>query len=140
MSAEELLQLAEKVEGLSGPNRDVDVLIALAQPETFFNAGPRYAGAEDRIGKRMPDGDHIPGQDEHMLVPAYTASLDAAMTLVPEDALTWHAGKHLKTGEGQAYVLVPDRRDPLYVVTATPALALTAAALRARASLFGKVG
>ncbi len=75
-------------------------------------------------------------------VPAYTASLDAAKTLVPEgfgwtvgDKSPWPSiawceieGLPWKAGYGWAV----DRR--LMVEAATPALALTAASLRARAA------
>ena len=70
--------------------------------------------------------------------PAYTASLDAAMSLVPSDAY-WrlgHDGDGADPAEYKADVIVPklggvDARGRAIAVT--PPLALTAACLRARA-------
>lgn len=119
MTKAEIIALAERVEGAEGLDRELDRLIAFA------------------TGWRMRDGDWIEPRGFRLPIgtlavpPFYTASLDAAMTLVPGNALTWHVGKHIKTGEGQAYILTPGRRDPHYVVANTPALALTSASLRA---------
>lgn len=60
----------------------------------------------------------------------YTVSLDAAVTLVPVE--TWKA----EQGDEAGYAVV--ECGPVFVVSAkTPALALCAAALRARAALAG---
>jgi hypothetical protein len=84
-----LLELAERCEKAAGPDRDLDIALALAQPNRFFNAGPYYEGAADRIGVIQPDGTRsLPGQGPDMLVPRYTASLDAAMTLVDDQLVT----------------------------------------------------
>ena len=99
---DELIALAERVEALSGANFAIEQQI----------------GAE------------VFGPQPH-LFPAFTASLDAAMGLVPE-------GGHWVVGSGCiASVWVPlvdgDRKRVDSFKTASPALALTAAALRARA-------
>jgi len=106
-----LVQLAERCEAATGPSFELEREIA----DAVWRA---------KWGKRRP---------KDIAPQPCTSSLDAALMLVPEGALTWHAGKHMKTGEGQAYILVPGQRDPIYAVAATPALALTAAALRALA-------
>ena len=105
MSRAELLALAERVEALNGADDVVNEAIALL----------------------------IRGQCDWPLVlaPRFTASLDAAMGLVPE-------GGHWVVGSGCiASVWVPlvdgDRKRLDSFKTASPALALTAAALRARA-------
>ena len=70
------------------------------------------------------------------------AFLDAALTLVPEGCAPWHCGRHNKTGRhprtmqsvdggADAYLTV-GTNEPIYAMAATPALALCAAALRAR--------
>ena len=113
---EKLLELAERVEGLPGPDRGADLAIQMMVDPEYATIEPEVAGFLTRYGGH----------------PAYTASLDAAMTLLLDrDRNGWHAGGHHKGG-GCAYIL--RRPDPIYVVAATPALALTAAALRARAS------
>ncbi len=115
-----LLALAEKVEAATGPSFLIEQEIA------------------DAVG-------HNP----RARLPKYTASLDAAMTLVPErhavDVTMW--GPHWG-GQHRARLLPliqeGDRlfhrgSDPHYCVNAaTPALALTAAALRARAAMMGE--
>lgn len=103
-----LLLLAEKVEGLEGADREVDVAITCA----VFKRN---------VGHRK-----------------WTASLDAAMSLVPQGLhpgvseniwhLHWHAWMGRQDRDGS-----PD--DVANANAATPALALTAAALRARAAM-----
>lgn len=120
-----LLALAERVEALSGPDREVDAKIADA----------------------IHWDDPIVYEDDPRLL-AFTASLDAAMTLVPE-GWNWMAGNrdqplaraYVNNGE-LAFVGAGMRRNPnrqWYETTAaTPALALTAAALRAHAAIAGE--
>ena len=115
---DELLKLAERVEALDGPDREVDEAI-------FWFLYPR--GTFD-----MPEQARCVPSHIQSVIPQYTASLDAAMSLVPE-CREWHAGKHFKGG-GSAYILCSKvLRDPIYATAATPALALVAASLRALA-------
>jgi len=97
-----LLNLAERCEKATGPNRSLDNGIRLAT-----NNGCAF------------------GDD-----PSYTASLDAAMTLVPE-------------GLAMGFKMAPCQRAHAMLATigeewdgsgATPALAICAVALRARAA------
>lgn len=102
MSADDLLRLAERVEAAEGPDRELDREICLAL----------------RSGRWISPG----------AVPAYTSSLDAAMTLVPEGcgiAIFWFSLDRIAEAQ-----VGGDRK----MKGATTALALTAAALRARAS------
>lgn len=102
----DLMELADRVEAASGPDR------ALAR-EVLLACGKGYVSPLYR-----------------WLDP--TASLDAAVTLVPE-GWTWGV-----FDDGTAWVWVDEQRDLLAgirVYASTPALALTSAALRARASL-----
>lgn len=113
----ELMALAERVEALTGPDREVDALIAGTEAATAI----------------------WHSEDE---TPLYTASLDAAMTLVPEgwyvhrlhqwvaDNFTWSCDLAKKDMRLARPVSVED--------CATPALALCAAALRARAHTEGE--
>ncbi len=69
----------------------------------------------------------------------YTASLDAAMTLVP-DSHWWNVGHNMGPNPGtrglfRGCCYPPGQHwPPPYVIASTPALALTAAALRAIAA------
>ncbi len=133
-----LLDLAARCEAATGPDRELDVAIALSLPG-FFNAGPYYDGAKDRIGTIDVDGNKsIPGNDPLMLVRHYTASLDAAMSLVPEGQRRVEFGTY-NGGGAWAYVHVgSERGEQLGESEAdTETLALCAAALRAIAQTAG---
>ena len=112
-----LEQLAQRVEALTGPCRETDAMIAEALglpngPDTFY----------------MTDGRGNPE-----ISPRFTASLDAAMTLVPE-GWSWDISTRPDSSGGVVYLHSPDRtkwRDR-GGFAATPELALCAAALRAR--------
>lgn len=78
---EELLSLADRVEALTGPDREVDADIAVA-----ISNDPAAWVVRD-----IPSAifTHKPGwwrdrDDKSHSAPSYTASLDAAMTLVPD--------------------------------------------------------
>lgn len=109
--ADALIELSGMVEGLSGPNyaaeREIAAAVGRAIPSVFEM---QYDGAR---------------------VPYYTASVDAAMTLVPGN---YDLSINREQGRGVASVF--RRGDTAWapeVVAATPALALTAASLRALA-------
>lgn len=137
----ELLELAARCGAAEGPDRELDIAIALALPVyrygeqlgRFYNAGPRYEGADDQIGfVTHGESERIePGNAPDMMVPGFTASLDAAMMLVPEGwtrTVKWSV-------ENEGYALVYDPAAPddtsIYAIGKTEALALCAAALRA---------
>lgn len=131
-----LLELAARVEAAEGPDRVLDAEVAEAIGyRRVFPRGPcrdpdRRRWVDDRgMGIGWLDGsDHFP--------PRYTASLDAAMTLVPEG---WEWSLEAEETEMVWPVLSPwtHRCQMGHLIdreAATPALALCAAALRARAS------
>lgn len=107
-----LIGLAERVEALEGPDREVDAEIA----ETYW-----------RYNCRNPIWDCGP-------VAAYTASLDAAMSLVPEGFCIWQMGE-VPDNSPRAWfanLWAEGKDEPERICeAATAALALTAAALRA---------
>lgn len=120
------LELAALVEKAEGPDRELDAAIALAVGIVSAHEYIQFTGYQH-------------------LVPAYTASLDMAMGLVPPAeqwpdkevsfSLDWEADTCLC----DLTVLVPCGQDdghhsPLYVRAATAPLALTAACLRAIAA------
>jgi len=132
-----LLALAERVESAAGDD-------AMSRTMRALNADILRA-----TGWREAEGDVIdPAGNLRMQMPFYVASLDAAMTLVPE-GWRWMAGQreqpharaYVENGE-LAFVGAGSRRNPqrlwFEVTAATPALALVAAALRAHAALLGE--
>jgi hypothetical protein len=121
MSAETMVALADRCEAASGPDRELDAKIAR---ETGA-VNPRTA----RAGFGFGYVDR--GQWACSFVPAYTASLDAAMTLVPEGC-----SFDLVNRLGCTTVRIFNRDGPLTDCrrAITPALALCAAALKARSS------
>ena len=128
---EKLNELAARCEASDGPDRDLDWMVADAIGHQAF---------ERKVAIWPP---FMPGSKLDKTVPYYTASLEAAMTLVPE-GWNWMAGNRDQpvarayVNNGQLhYAGYGTRRNPKHlwseVVAATPALALTAAALKARA-------
>lgn len=122
-------ELIERVEAL-GACRDVDCEIGVAIGR-FQKHPPKY---EQHVADywRVDDDGTVsrPGIGSGQLVPRYTASLDAAMALVPEG--WWHGYMSSDSGfEAHCFEPIPD--STLFRgVGATPALAIVAAALRAR--------
>lgn len=128
MGKAELLALAERVEGAAGPSDELDLEIARAS----------YAGLLGNIGLCGYSGrvnyDPAMWLERHGPI---TGSLDSAMGLVPEG---WNWAL---LGEPDGYKVGLQTRpgrpfDHAGAHAATPALALTAAALRAIAAERGE--
>ncbi len=92
----DLSELIERIEAASGPDREIDHAIyhdllgfcrhlnkkrTGAQSDTGFDC--LDCGA-DSWGNKSREGGYPAGQGLHDSAPRYTASIDAAMTLVPE--------------------------------------------------------
>ena len=112
MNKDRLLELAEQCEAATGPDRLTDQAIG------WVCGTQRWRGSQ-------PDYDG----------PHYTASLDAAMSLVPSNCV-WSAGDWKANGHcASASVWPPEKDRPEgfhgIAQASTPALALVAAALRA---------
>jgi hypothetical protein len=124
--AETLEGLADRVERLSGPDFDVDRDIAIMLGWTPFNMGGYTTDPQGKTREGFPK---------------FTASLDAAMTLIegPKDYpgsktfVVDCAGQ--TTVHFQPVAHVWSDKGKHTAKARTPALALTAAALRARASI-----
>jgi hypothetical protein len=130
--ADELRALAARVEAATGADRKLDALVLAA-----------VVGGEAALSPFNGEWCVYVGKDRHgrpkLWEPGYgankawwrnnhfTASLDAALTLVPAG---WTGTVHL---DGKASLYRDDMRPAVWCVAATPALALVAAALRARA-------
>lgn len=124
-----LLDLAARCEAAEGPDRELDLSIALACG-VAFKQRPKYRRGH-YIGSKPVQTGWKPDPLR------YTASLDAAMTLVPEGCSV--SIEAIVCGDEsrciQADVWSGARPElAMAEVWSTPALALCAAALRARAS------
>lgn len=130
---EELLKLAKRVEALSGPDRGVDVeifrVIGAPAPFQFMNKliALEYNDIEQAYFARVTDDMQV-----RYAPPAYTASLDAAMTLVPEGC-GWSLVQATYEKSYGCIESGDDRTPDLEARAATPALVLCAAALRSLA-------
>ncbi|NML11287.1 hypothetical protein HHL08_14220 [Sphingobium sp. AR-3-1] len=144
-----MLALAERVE--SGPDREVDAAIHYDVLGWCRHANTVRSGAQSDTGFECIDcgadswgNKSNRGQGLRDRLPAYTASIDAAMTLVPPDS--WHEikgpRKYLNIPSPvpnywSAHLARWNHEGDAMGWGATPALALTAAALRARAQSQG---
>lgn len=129
MTPHSLTDLIERVEAARGPDRELDALICqmvdlpcCIEPDCLPDV-LRAAIAYTLDGSWPHDTDSVPD---------YTASLDAALTLVADDC-TW-----LRLSPATMTVSRPDPNEKRWAKhfeaqAATPALALCAAALKARA-------
>jgi len=145
--AEQLEALALRCEQATGPDRELDLSIYLVLfPESEIARwvrGPYRRGFDGNSGYAwelhesalLYEGRNERGDCYYnggIPLPKYTASLDAAMTLVPE-AYTWGV-----FDDGTAWVWPDDKRDLLTGFQARakiPAAGLTAASLRACAAV-----
>lgn len=133
---DELLALAARCEAATGPDRELDADIAchapICQADYVLSAHP--SAKPGRVTRYFDDGGH-----GTFVCQNYTASLDAAMTLVREgwlldqllerntvDSANWRWKAGLWRADSDVIVA---GKSP-----ATPALALCAAALRAKAA------
>lgn len=113
--------LVERIEAATGPNCDIDAEIAKLQ-------GFRIVEEGHPLGRRCYGKDH-----RGTAIPAYTRSIDAAVTLVPEGWLRIF-GDDPDSGKAVAG-LYNDGEDDAKSIAETIPLAICAAALRARAPL-----
>ena len=116
-----MTDLIARIEALDGPDREADAAIALALS--------LYDQPED-LGCFEDPAEAIVGGGGQTWAPlAYTGSIDAAMTLVPE-GWGWKVRKW--AGGGAAAGCYASGSADIWRNSKTPALALCAAALRAR--------
>lgn len=113
-----LHDLVEKCEKLDGPCRELDAEIAIL------------------LGWTVYTGDNWIGPHGEIAVPSYTASIDAAMKLVPDREFICIDGPrrylHIPTPVPNYWRACLGYTKSGQVWAKTPALALAAAALRAR--------
>jgi hypothetical protein len=126
--------IIERLESATGADREIDREIAVqalgwSPPRNAGVCGPNYVKSGDFMWYDRE------GCARGFEPPAYTASIDAAMTLVPNDCV-WGLSKQERGFTGpyyyQASVMPPSGPWADGIVAATPALALCIAALKAR--------
>lgn len=140
-TGDELIALAERCEAATGPDRELDCLTHCAVNgwevryeglNIFADMGPTMS--------RILVGWLDPGKVQrnfsmtsNSMARPYTASLDAALTLVPTD---WHVDLRGVNRSWGAFLnaTADGQFGEASATAATPALALCAAALRARAN------
>lgn len=131
-----LMELASRVESATGADRELDALIEVAigaWPNTFEAEQSGTDEDEWSVVEREPGGRKV----DRFRPERFTASLDAALTLLLPAQRLRGFGEG-KSGRWAADIACRDTRRGLAIGQgATPALALTAAALRARASMEG---
>ncbi len=130
----DLLELAAKVEGLTSACRETDAEIASAMGIARRSRRDGYGRSK---GREWLSDSHGGEEEWDRNPPAYTASLDAAMTLVPISHL-WQV-KHGFGYEAIVWSAMGDYDDDgapgSSATQSNAAITLTAAALRARASI-----
>jgi hypothetical protein len=123
MTAPELEALALRCEQAGGPDRELDAQIAPLR-------GLRVVDEGHPLGHCCYDARH-----QMVILPRFTSSIDAAMTLVPE-GLGRGCFAMSRDSFGQTHCNVWTDAEfnwKVHASAATPALAITAAALRALA-------
>lgn len=132
-----LLALAERCETAEGPDDVLDAdIMAAVHPELTVHPWVRrtYPNGKRPFFADTSDPDNL----NVVSTSRFTASLDAAVTLVPDD-YGWQMRRgHVGGGRTVCYLWDGKGIWSPTVVAATPALALCAAALRARAAEVGE--
>lgn len=150
MTAASLLELAERVER-EEPSRALDARIHQAlnpDQQVMFDTGDLRTGTPASYGRlaELPMGGWSDWQAVAQIIGAkpYTTSLDAALPLVPEEWTAWEIrSRRRKTAfvaELSRMVTADDETYQIGRSSHTPAAALVAACLRARAQKEQKDG
>lgn len=127
-----LNEIIERLEKARGPDRELDALIVAELHDATMRPYPPSDdfGWQNKWQFWTHDGKHFLGSEAKFPVPAYTSSVDAALTLVLPDA-DWIIGNVNGHVGGTPYACVGSLKEHF---GATPVLALCIAALRDRAS------
>jgi hypothetical protein len=138
--SDRLVALAERVEAAEGVDRELDRDIMLEAVPCDRAPFRYWTPMNENTGHGAVDIERVyygPHCAQAVAVPAFTASIDAAMTLVPFGCHPVTIEIHSDgTCEADCWTFSEDGRDNhIQVAAYSPALALCAAALRARATL-----
>ena len=145
--SEELLALAARLEAAEGPDRELDVLIAIATDwrwDDWEDGEPRFAALAEKHGMDWAIHTASGGMSIWRNLPAFSASLDSAMSLVPDAPRRLIEQQTFKSGAEaepeRSWVRIDLTSTSLNNArgearAATLELALCSAALKARATL-----
>jgi hypothetical protein len=132
--------LIARLEAATGPDRELDA--AIAQAVGFVLRLPEQSEGPERLPdvKRWyhPDGHAVGWYEGSDQFPSYyTASIDAALTLMPEGSL-WNVSDYGDRRPGVFLAVIMGTGLDALAVASTPALAIGIAALRAQAHREGE--
>lgn len=124
-------ELIARLEQAKGPDRDLDAAIVAFQHKAIVKPYPPTDdyGPSNRWQFWSRDGEHFLANEGKWPVPAYTGSIDIALTLVPEG---WHwliDGRPVDASFAASCVKGPDIEE---ASGPTPAIAVCIAAIEAR--------
>ena len=126
-----MTELARRCEEAEGPSRELDCLIGVAIGKFFTQPNKGWPDRLDYCRHNDDGSTTYPGNGFDQMVPYYTSSLDAAMTLVPEG---WQRSCGNCDADDHPWACLTSNVEPYPDYAAngvTEALALCAAALRA---------
>lgn len=130
-------ELLKRVEAASGPDQEIDCLLAVAL-DGFFEIEPKWDGGPIGYGYVNDDGTRIePGHGGAQLVHRYTASIDAALALVERVLPKLCPGVSQNVFHGTWSAWLGDQREGAAFIIAegnhdtSPSLAILAAILKA---------
>lgn len=123
-----MTDLIARIESADGPDRELDAELMAISHDWKIRALTKGSTYRDWCWVNRETGKWVTTSRQGY---EYTASIDAALTLVPDD-LAWHISGGERRG-GYVSIESGDDRVPEFKgLAATPALALAAAALKAR--------
>lgn len=133
--------LIEMLEKATGPDRDIDLACHILLSGRKWEFSQAWLNNRDIIHTAVTDEDRedmeVWGTLPHVrMLPRYTASLDAALTLVPSGH-EWRAGDDLENRSAWASIsddVWDEANGEIIAIGKTPAIALCIAALKARAA------
>lgn len=127
-----ITNLIERLEKATGPDREIDALIHVMLGASGFDSEWRYDTFKENISS-WAFRNEIGRVCANYKIPHYTASIDAALTLMPNVRWIWCVWHEYGSRHG-AMIKAPDLSQ-WTCVAPSPAIALSIVALKARASL-----
>ena len=129
-------ELIERLEKAEGPDAELDKCIMMAVDYKEYERRWWAARPDDIAARYMSKDQQKQMAEDNWIAPPYTASIDAALTLVPDGHASAVGTMAFKDSDKLPWATYWTPQGwPYSTEAATPALALCAAALRARAQM-----